>query len=518
MHDLPPVPVMTGPEAAARFEELQRKMMSVWTFIGSPSQATNTTVIVPSLSLDHHFPGVIQQAYEERFLFMLFLLRWPHIRLVYVTSQAVQQSIVEYYLDLLPGVVASHARKRLFMVAPLDGSSRPLTQKLLERPRLLADIRTLIDNPNRAHLVPFNTTELERDLAVQLGIPMYGADPRFFPFGTKSGGRRLFAQVGAPHPLGVEHLYGTDDLVQAIARLRRQKPAMRRALVKLNEGVSGEGNAQVDLEGLPEPGASDEAAAIAGRVRAMRFELPEASYEPYMTKFAEYGGVVEERISGTEVLSPSVQLRITPFGQVELLSTHDQLLGGPGGQSYLGCKFPADPAYAPLIMREARKVGEQLAHEGVIGRLALDFVVVREPGGSWDVYAIEINLRKGGTTHPFLTLQFLTDGRYDANSGLFTTARGQPKYFVASDHVESPDYRVFTPDDLLEIVSVHGLHFDHTRQTGVVLHMLSSVGTHGRFGFTAIGDSPEGAQTLYDQTVRICDEEARRALRGERLA
>jgi hypothetical protein len=41
-----------------------------------------------------------------------------------------------------------------------------------------------------------------------------------------------------------------------------------------------------------------------------------------------------------------VQLRITPDGRVELLSTHDQLLGGPSGQSYLGCMFPADPGTA----------------------------------------------------------------------------------------------------------------------------------------------------------------------------
>src|SRR5205823_3948557 len=92
--------------------------------------------------------------------------------------------------------------------------------------------------------------------------------------------------------------------------------------------------------------------------------------------------------------------------------THDQLLGGPSGQSYLGCTFPADSGYASLITREAAKVGQRLAKEGVIGRFALDFVVVRS-NGKWDPYAIEINLRKGGTTHPFLTLQFLTDGAYD---------------------------------------------------------------------------------------------------------
>jgi hypothetical protein len=96
-----------------------------------------------------------------------------------------------------------------------------------------------------------------------------------------------------------------------------------------------------------------------------------------MDKLAELAGIVEERVVGEEIRSPSVQLRITPLGQLEVLSTHDQVLGGPSGQSYLGCRFPADPAYATMITRDAAKVGQELVGEGVLGRFAFDFVVVR---------------------------------------------------------------------------------------------------------------------------------------------
>ena len=94
-----------------------------------------------------------------------------------------------------------------------------------------------------------------------------------------------------------------------------------------------------------------------------------------------------------------------------------------------------------------------------MGRFALDFVVVRNDSGAWEGYAIELNLRKGGTTHPFLTLQFLTDGRYDPEAGVFTAPGGQPKCFVATDHLESPLYRAFTPEDLLDVMVRRGLHF-----------------------------------------------------------
>ena len=77
-----------------------------------------------------------------------------------------------------------------------------------------------------------------------------------------------------------------------------------------------------------------------------------------------------------------------------------------------------------------------------------------------------MNLRKGGTTHPFLTLQYLTDGRYHANAGEFRTVRGQSKYYVATDHMDSHDYRALTPDDLFDVVSKNRLHFNHTDANG----------------------------------------------------
>ena len=514
--EIPPLGLSEA-EAEARFDELQQKLVPLWKSIRAMTQDEQTIVVAPSISVDFVASPAVIQAYEERFLFLLLLLRQPRARLVYLTSQAIHPSIIDYYLAQMPGVVPSHAKRRLFLLAPYDGTPRPLSAKLLERPKLLAEIRSLVVDPERAHLITYNTTTLERDLALRLGIPMFGADPKYFPLGTKSGCRRLFAEEGVQHPLGYENLASLDDAVAALARLRAERPGVREALVKLNEGVSGEGNALVDLTGLPASGAAGEVAGIRERLGAMRYEKADATFEGYVAKLAERGGVVEERISGNEFRSPSVQLRVTPLGELELLSTHDQLLGGPSGQSYLGCKFPADPAYAAAISAEAAKIGRRLASEGVIGRFALDFVVVRDDAGAWHPYAIEVNLRKGGTTHPFLTLQFLTDGSYDAERAVFTAPSGKPKCFVASDHVESPLYKAFAPDDLIDLVLRHRLHFDQSRQTGVVFHMLSAMGEAGRLGLTAVGDSAAEAEALYQRTLAVLDAEAGAALRSPEL-
>jgi hypothetical protein len=496
-----------------RFDRLQERMAGVWRTMRL-NEPGESVVVVPSVTVDRvgERSGTLTQAFEERFLFLLLLLRQPRLRMIYVTSLPISPSIVEYYLALLPGIIPSHARARLALVSVNDASPRPLSEKLLERPRLLARIEAMIPDRTRSHLVPYNTTPLERDVAVALGIPMYGADPRHFPLGTKSGCRRLFAEEGIRHALGYEDLNTVDDVVDSLVRMRASRPAVTRALVKLNEGVAGAGNALIDLRDVPLPGSPDERPELRKRVERMAFEGHDVPYDAYVAKLEERGGIVEEFITGVELRSPSVQLRVTPTGAVELLSTHDQLLGGPSGQTYLGCRFPADFAYARAISAEAVTIGERLAREGVLGRFAIDFVVVKDSAGSWTSYAIELNLRKGGTTHPFLTLHVLTDGRYDPTTALFLTPAGREKHLVATDHFESDSLRGLSLDDLFDIVARHGLHFDQARQTGVVFHMISCLTEHGTVGLTAVGDSPAEADATYHRAERILLDEAQVAL------
>ena len=484
----------------AEFDRLQGLLPDAWRALRL-NEPDESVVVVPSVSFDRVVTraGAMTQALEERYLFLLLLLRQPRLRMVYVTSGPVDPSIVEYYLALLPGIVPSHARARLSMVSVGDSTPRPLTQKLLERPRILSEIAGLIPNRSRCHLVPYTTTTLERDLAIQLGIPMFGADPRHLVLGTKSGCRRIFEEAGVDHPAGEEDLHTFGDIVEALLRLRRARPVAEAAMVKLNEGVSGAGNAVVDLRGLPDPGAAQERPAVAARLQTMALEGADVNHELFFAKYAEHGGIVEERLVGEEVLSPSVQLRVTPLGAVEVLSTHDQILGGPSGQTYLGCVFPAAAAYSRLITRQAEAIGSRLAELGVLGRFAVDFVVTRR-GGEWSAHAIEINLRKGGTTHPLTALRHLVPGRYDADGGRWVAAGGGTRCYSSTDNLLEPAWQGLRADAAIEAVARSGVDFDRATGTGVVLHALSGLGIDGRCGVTAIGSTREEADALIDET------------------
>src|SRR3954467_12538353 len=209
------LPHTSAAEAAAEFDKLQEKLVPLWRSIESINNDEQTVVVVPSMTIDMSASGAEAQAYEERFLFLLLLLQQPRARMIYVTSQAIHPSVIEYYLGLLSGVMPSHAMRRLTLLSPYDDSDKPLTLKLLERPRLLERIQNAIGDKDRAHLVCYNTTFLERNLALRLGIPLYGADPQHLPFGTKTGCRRLFARAGVNHPLGCDNLTSIEEAVSA---------------------------------------------------------------------------------------------------------------------------------------------------------------------------------------------------------------------------------------------------------------------------------------------------------------
>ncbi|MGH4011497.1 MAG: hypothetical protein ACRDTH_25585 [Pseudonocardiaceae bacterium] len=132
-------------------------------------------------------------------------------------------------------------------MSPPDDSPRPLAQKVLERPELLACLRTLVPDHERSFIAPYNVGGFERDLALALDVPIYRVDHRF-------------AEVRMPPvlrpylclpPLGVAGIRNTAELADALMALRAAQPGLEAAVVKLDDGVYGDGNRVVNLRGLP---------------------------------------------------------------------------------------------------------------------------------------------------------------------------------------------------------------------------------------------------------------------------
>ncbi|HEY9740855.1 MAG TPA: peptide ligase PGM1-related protein [Coleofasciculaceae cyanobacterium] len=503
---------------AEQFRHLQSQLRDRWNSLDLFDQDDHDILVVPSLSVDQRelgkIPGFLH--YEERLLFSLIRLRNPRTRIIYITALPLLPIVIDYYLQLLPGIPFSHARDRLLLLSTYDASLKPLTQKILERPRLIERIRQAL-RPQKSYMVCYNSSYLEQELSVQLGIPLLAPNPELLHWGTKSGSRQIFAESGVPHPDGSESIWKADDLAEAAAELWERQPELKRMVIKLNEGFSGEGNAILDLRRIPEAAPerashTERVAAIHDRMEHLSFQSHAETWENFASRVPELGALVEAFIEGEEKRSPSVQGYITPNGEVHILSTHDQILGGPDGQIYLGCRFPADEAYRLSLQEMGLRVGRALAQKGSMERYGVDFVAVRQPndsGATWDLQAIEINLRKGGTTHPFMTLKYLTNGRYDQSTGLFYSHQGREKYYIASDNLQKERYRGLMPNDLMDIIAHHRLHFDGSTRTGNVFHLMGALSEFGKLGLTSIGDSLQQAEDSYNQVVNVLDEETK---------
>jgi hypothetical protein len=502
MHPRPQIRWDLSPEEEARaFEALKPRLARLWADVFPKDDEPYTSVIVPSVTLDGGGdPSRFQAArfYEETLLFLLMRLRNPQARVVYVTSQPIPGFVMDYYLHFLAGIPASHAAARLTLLSVHDSSPRALTQKILERPRLLEKIRAAIPDLSRAYMTVFRASPLERRLATLLDIPLNAADPELEPLCGKSAGRRVLREAGVDVPLGCEGLRDEDDLVSALQQLAAERPGLRRAIVKLERSHWEEGHALVDL---PTSTARDAVRRALHGLRGPRH----LDGLTYLERFARIGGIAEEFVEGVEKVV-SGQVRINPRGQVVLTSTHDELRGGRLGLESVGCAFPADDRCRRTVQEAALRVGHLLAGKDLVSRLSVEFLLCADPrAGSWRLAGTEINLGVGGSTHPLLAVRFLTGGQLDAGTGLFLSPSGQPKFYRATDNLHARAYKRLLPEDLVDILTLDALHYSAQGETGALFYMLGAISELGRVGMGAVGDSREGADTIFRRTVASLD-------------
>lgn len=371
-----------------------------------------------------------------------------------------------------------------------DPSPRAVAAKLLDRPDLLDDLKdSFAGRP--AFIEPWNVTDTEVEVALELDAPINGTPPDLWPTGFKSEGRRLFRQAGVPVAEGVEDVRDVDEVLGAIATIRSASPTATGVVLKLDDSGAGDGNVVLDLR----------------RPGSLR-EVLEALPAWYLTDLAK-GGVVEELVSGTRFTSPSAQIDVLPDGTVRVLATHEQVLGGNGNQVYMGCRFPADPVYAARLAGHASAVGAELGRRGVIGRTSVDFAATQDANGSWRVFALEINLRKGGTTHPYAALRNLVPGAYDPTQGQWRSSDGTQRAYRSTDNLVDPEWVDLPATEVIDAVAAAGLQFESATGTGVVLHMLSGLTIDGRLGLTAIGADPAHADHLYERAARAISQARR---------
>jgi hypothetical protein len=459
------------------------------------SNVPHTVMVLPSYSMSSsllaHYGTRIPALEHRQLLTMLRLPLVPRSEIIFVTAKLPEERELDYYLSFVPPDRRADTRARIRLIEIPDQTPRSITAKLLDRPDLMATIRAMTRG-RLAYIEPWNVTDLEMAVAHRLGLPLNGTPPSLWPLGFKSNGRRLMGRAGVPLPLGHEDVRSLTDVLAATESIRRQHAGAAGVVIKLDNSGTGDGNRVLRFAD----------SSTAGELQAAVESL-----EPWYLSDLANGAVVEELVTGHELSSPSVQLDIAPGRQVEVIATHEQVLGGPNGQVYVGCRLPAKPGYGSLLASYGAAVGKLLAEKGAMGRVCVDFAGARSATG-WRLYGLEINLRKSGTSHPLSLLQSLVPGQYDVASGRWLSHDGSERCYCSTDSLVDPAWHGRPADDVVNAVRSAGLEFDPRSGTGAVLHMFIGLEIDGRIGLTAIGRSPGHAETLYQDAVAAIEARA----------
>jgi hypothetical protein len=429
--------------------------------------------------------------YVERTLsHSLWHLKNPEVELVFVSPRPVNAAMLASHLSCLP----ADAITRFHVVVVEGASTRCLTRGLLDDVRALRELHGLV-RPELALLVPFLVSEDEIELACTLGIPLEG--PVDIGLNTKTGSHRVFRDAKVPHQRAQIDLRSVQDLQSAV-RQWYEAGGSDAIAIKLDAGVSGLGNLHitrkqltatlVQLQRERAPRTAREHRQLLSR--AVRRTIVETgrSWVALRRDLAE-GFIVEEWFQGRVISSPSVQGFISPAGEVGVVATHDQMLEG---QVFKGASFPAfphDPTWRKQLMSYGESIARVLARKGALGNFAADFIFGQTPSGAHVLSAIEINLRQGGTTHPYRNALGLKEVSFDRESGLLVDGDGTPLYYVATDNGHSEAMKGYSTDEMLGLLSRFDLN----------THLV--VPEQGKIGFQVFGPSPQAARDAFDEVT-----------------
>lgn len=480
-------------DRSARFDALQREVLhSAWRADLPGSNVPHVLVALPSFALDRsiydHYGDRVPPL-ENRYLYALLRASELATEVVYLSSIAVPDAVLHGYLSLLSPEERGRVVQGSRLVSADDASWRPLAEKLLDRGDLIDRLRAHVgDRP--AIIESWNVGPAEEALSVALGIPVNGTGTSLSHLASKSNGRRLLRAAGVDVPEGTEDVTSPADVVAAIRDLVRLRPSVREVVVKLDDSVAGDGNVKVPVS------------AVTGTDGQRATEAVTQLLPPWYVETLERGGIVEEFVEGAEFRSPSAQAAIAPDGTVTVLGTHEQRLGGANGQVFEGATFPAVPDYAARLGRHVHEVGLQLARSGAVGRFAVDFVASRDSSDDpWRIRGLEINLRKGGTTHTLGLARLLRGGGYDAEQGQHLDTHGRPVSYAATDNLVDASWVGRSAQEVRRCVSDAGLDYERETGAGVVLHLLDCLEVDGRFGYTALAEDADAAVELEGRIV-----------------
>ena len=253
-------------------------------------------------------------------------------------------------------------------------------------------------------------------------MPLNGLDPELNYLGTKSGQPQGVPRGRRPAAAGLRGSEGQGRRRARAGRARPRASGAARAVVKLNESFSGEGNA---VFRFPESGDARVGARRDGRRSSWR--SPANRTTP--TSASSRGWAASSRRSSTRRTSCRRRRSCAPRRAARWWRRRRTTRSSAARPARSTRAAPSRRTRTTAVPSRMPGIADRPAcwrrTAPSAASASTSWCRATTPTQPWSLHALEINLRVLGTTHPFLALQFLTGGRLDPDSGLFLSLSGR---------------------------------------------------------------------------------------------
>ncbi|MGH2733230.1 MAG: peptide ligase PGM1-related protein [Actinomycetota bacterium] len=419
--------------------------------------------------------------YGERSFPHLSSLREPDVRLILITLEPPDPSIIDWHLrDLyqLDEQQLRSARERLVLLSPESTKPLPLDALVMDDESILTRLREEARN-QEAIIINFAPSATIDRLCRELDLPMEeGPFQVSRHWGDKSSGKEVFRAEAIRSPNGSPHILATIEEVRSAAvRLTTASPPAERVIIKLNDAGWGDGLGNVVIDAKRLRDTNDLSRSIESILQ---------DWDHIVREIVACGAIVEEYFAN-RICSPSGQAYINPSGEVRVLSTHEQFVVA---DQYLGCEFPAHGEFRPRIHEVLTKVGSRLATNGVRGSFGVDFIGLED--GS--LLATEINLRKVGPSHVVQYAESVLGSRVSGDGNL--RVGGKAVHYSHRRIYQPQVLRGLKPGAAVRALALEDLCYNHAKGTGAILHILGALCPAGYVESTCFGFTPAEAMEI----------------------
>ena len=411
-----------------------------------------TQVMFPGISLkldqlEDFGPAIM--AFQHRHIFAMLdaLARNPNARALWITTQEGDPQTYDRTGRFVFGDQWAGVKQRITALPLEDPSVGWLERKVLDQVRQGTSgfAQTLRHELNGADAVlyPYNVTLDTVQLALELGMPIVGADPQLRWTDSKSALKFLAELAEVPIPDVVGAIHSVDTLYDAFKTHVRL--GNYRLWIKSNGGTTTMGNARLTL---PEAIAREIARAdnpqalldvLSGKRSGPGIEVKYFSSKGFAGFFGDARAMLRTDGFVMQADSPgldhSVQLRLHANPQlfdegVELLSNATMRFGENEG--FDGMVLPhlseapgSSEGLRRSSLERATALGRVLRKIGVVGDCNVDF--------SGDK-VIEVNVRWGAGVIAACLLR-ARGARFEPTSGQHLMPDGSPVAAIMTDHI-----------------------------------------------------------------------------------